>query len=180
MEVGEFDRAAEALARVVEGRPLPNTRAGLAVALAEQGRCDEARWQLDALLAGDPRTPTPRELELTGATLSAWASAQANHRPAAEHWLAQLAPHGRAYAFSVFSFTGFVGHHVGALLATLGRAEEAIPLLEEAVERYRRDDAPVWEARACRDLARALGSRGADGDRARISELRARAPGGAV
>jgi tetratricopeptide (TPR) repeat protein len=175
-DTNRLSGTAHALTKLHDLVSLPIVRAGLAAVLAEEGQQEAAAGHLDQLLACGPvGHSASRDSDTTVAALAAWAACRTKNRPVAQRLLVQLQSRPDAYAFSAFTFAGWVGHHVGALLETTGRASEAVSHLEAAIDRYRRDDIPVWEIRACRDLARALEARGLPGDRARSRELELRA-----
>ena len=60
-------------------------------------------------------------------------------------------------------FRGAAARYLGLLAATLGRADDAVRHLEDALETNTRAQAPPWIARSLLELARALLARGAPG-----------------
>jgi hypothetical protein len=61
-------------------------------------------------------------------------------------------------------FRGAVARYLGLLAATMGRADDAVRHLEDALETNTRAQAPPWIAHSLLDLARALLARGRPAD----------------
>src|SRR5207248_1242688 len=72
-------------------------------------------------------------------------------------------------------FRGAVARYLGLLAATLGRREDAVRHLADALETNTRAKAPPWIARSQLDLARALLARGSPGDEYRAVDMLRRA-----
>ena len=71
--------------------------------------------------------------------------------------------------------TGSIARDLGLLAATMVRRDDAVRHFEHALEANERIGARPWLAHTRRDLARALDSRGAAGDRERARDLHAQA-----
>jgi predicted ATPase/DNA-binding SARP family transcriptional activator len=158
-------------------RLVPAWRAMLAFLLAEEDKETEARQVLErlgtGLLADRPRDAT----WLSELTFASMATIALDDRVRAEALHEVLLPYaGRIVVFGgAGAYLSSTSHWLGALELTLGRHDEAVAHLEEAVAANERAGALPWLARARYDLARALSARGGDADTDRAGQLVAEA-----
>src|SRR5205823_3546395 len=134
-------------------------RCALSVALTDAGRHEEARQELERLLA-DGLVNVPRDFTWVGnlAFLSLTAAALDDRRAAAtlyDLFLPYAAYHVRLSRIGICGL-GAVTHFLGLLSATLGRWEEAARHLERAVETDLRIGAPALAANSRKQYARTL------------------------
>jgi hypothetical protein len=163
------------LTRPLSGGAAAVWHGNLALFMAEAGLHARARDYLD-------RVAGCRDAELTenvdgrsGAALAAEACALLGDERLAPRFYKLLLPRdglcilgGRGVYFR-----GATARYLGLLAATMGRADDAVRHLEDALETNARAQAPPWIARSLLDLARALSARGRAGDDLRaVEELR--------
>jgi len=152
---------------------VPAWRGALVLALALDGREDEARAELDWLAARD-LADLPRDQQwLCNLALLAMACQRLGDRRRAAVVYELLLPcAGRLVPTTRLAVgcLGAVSHYLGILAATLGRWDDAAGHLEEAVETSTRAGAVPFLALSRYEHARALRGRGAPGDRELASE----------
>lgn len=167
-EQGQYERAAQIYRQaigILEARPsseplerlLRNTRANLASVLGNLGHGAEALALNQRVVEAERRGGDPGELSVALWTRSTLASRQGLHDEAvraarealelAQRWLGADDP-------QVFQAL----HQYSNILVKAGRAQEAIPLLEEGLQRFRASgtDEPIFEATWMESLADAL------------------------
>jgi tetratricopeptide (TPR) repeat protein len=147
---------------------VPAWQNALVVALALDGREDEARAELDRLAARD-FADLPRDQQwLCNLALLAMACQRlGDRRRAAVVYQLLLPCAGRLVPTTRLAVgcLGAVSHYLGTLAATLGRWDAAVGHLQEAVETNTRAGAVPFLALSRYEYARALRARGAPGDR---------------
>jgi hypothetical protein len=166
-EIGELVRAYAA------GAPaMPVWRAGLAAALADGGRREEARLEFDRL-AADGFAALPRDnLWLTAMTLMSEAIVALELREHALAVHAELAPFaGRNVVLPTVAFLGPVEMWLGILARVAGRDAEALEQLAAARVRATRDGARPTLARIAVEEATVLLRAGSEDARRRAEEL---------
>jgi tetratricopeptide (TPR) repeat protein len=154
----------------------PLHRSALALLLIELGRVEEAR-DLFATLARDEFSIFYRDnMWLLGISMASEACALLDDRATAATLYGQLAPFAGRHAIGhAEGSVGAVDRYLGLLAATLGRLDDAVQHLDEAVAMNQRMGARPWTAHAQHDLARVLRRRDSAGDRERAAELEAAA-----
>ncbi|MBW3652967.1 MAG: hypothetical protein KY433_05105, partial [Actinobacteria bacterium] len=165
-EIGELVRA------YADSSPaMPVWRAGLAAALADAGRRDEAKLEFDRL-AGDDFAALPRDnLWLTAMALLSETIAALDLREHAMDVHRQLAPFaGRNVVSPTVTFLGPVEMWLGILARVAGRDAEALEQLAAARVRATRDGARPTVARIDVEEAAVL-VRGDVAARRRAAEL---------
>lgn len=150
-------------------------RSGLAFALTEAGRDQEAREELERLTAGGLHD-LPRDFTfVANLTLLALTASALEDRRAAELLYPLLLPYA-AYCVRMTRIgicgLGAVAHYLGLLAATLQRWDDAAAHLERAIETNRRIGAPAFLAHSRQQYARVLEARG-DSAGARVEAERA-------
>ena len=152
---------------------LPGMRAGLAYALCEAGRQEEARLELERLPASD-LAALPRDftwLSTLAMLALACAGLDDRHRAAQVYALPlPFAPYAvRGTRIGVACY-GAASHYLGLLAATLERWDDAARHFEAALEMDARLGAPAYLANSRYQYARVLRRRGRPGDLARAAE----------
>jgi hypothetical protein len=147
-------------------------RCALALVLAELGRTDEARKELDQLAADDFAT-LPRDATwLFAASMLAELCALLGDRSRARRLYELLAPfEGRNAIALGMAYLGPVARHLGLLAMTIGEDERALGHLETARSAAVRMDARPTAVLAALDAADVLVRRGAPGDAERAKAL---------
>jgi tetratricopeptide (TPR) repeat protein len=150
----------------------PVHRSSLVCALAELGQEDEAR-AVFAELAADEFGALYLDNEwLLGTSLAADACALLGDEDAARVLYGQLLPFAGAHAIGhAEGSIGAVDRYLGLLAATLGRPDDAVHHLEQAISVNDRMGTRPWSAHSRHDLARVLRRRARAGDQARAEEL---------
>jgi tetratricopeptide (TPR) repeat protein len=166
-EMGELVRAYAA------GSPaMPVWRAGLAAALADAGRCDEARLEFDRLVADDFAALPRDNLWSTAMALLSETIVALDLR---EHAIAvhtQLAPFaGRNVVLPTVAFLGPVEMWLGILARVAHRDDEALEQLAAARVRATRDGARPTLARIAVEEAAVLLRGGGAAARQRAAKL---------
>ena len=172
-EVERFVRE-EVLTRPLSGGAAAVWNGNLALFMAEAGLEARARHYLDRVADCDDTELTQNVDGRSGAALAAEACALLGDEHLAPRFYELLLPReglcilgGRGVYFR-----GAVARYLGLLAATMGRADDAVRHLEDALETNARAQAPPWIARSLLDLARALSARGRPGDDLRaVDEL---------
>ena len=164
-EVERFVRE-EVLTRPLSGGAAAVWNGNLALFMAEAGLEARARHYLDRVADCDDTELTQNVDGRSGAALAAEACALLGDERLAPRFYELLLPRdglcilgGRGVYFR-----GAVARYLGLLAATMGRADDAVRHLEDALETNARAQAPPWIARSLLDLARALLARGRPGD----------------
>jgi DNA-binding SARP family transcriptional activator/tetratricopeptide (TPR) repeat protein len=164
-EVERFVRE-EVLTRPLSGGAAAVWNGNLALFMAEAGLEARARHYLDRVADCDDTELTQNVDGRSGAALAAEACALLGDERLAPRFYELLLPRdglcilgGRGVYFR-----GAVARYLGLLAATMGRADDAVRHLEDALETNTRAQAPPWIARSLLDLARALLTRGRPGD----------------
>ena len=175
-EVERFVRE-EVLTRPLSGGAAAVWNGNLALFMAEAGLEARARHYLDRVADCDDTELTQNVDGRSGAALAAEACALLGDERLAPRFYELLLPRdglcilgGRGVYFR-----GAVARYLGLLAATMGRADDAVRHLEDALETNTRAQAPPWIARSLLDLARALLARGRPGDDLRAVEQLQRA-----
>ena len=141
---------------------------------ASTGREGDALRHLRARDPAEFVANAPRDVTWWATMTGAAVTASCGDRAWAEALSETLRPFsGRNCVAAYTGCFGAVDHHLGTLAATLGRYDEAVDLLEQALDRHRKLGAAGFVALSARWLARALGLRGADGDAARAADYNA-------
>ena len=164
-EVERFVRE-EVLTRALSGGAAAVWNGNLALFMAEAGLEARAHHYLDRVAECDDSELTQNVDGRSGAALAAEACALLADERLAPRFYELLLPRdglcilgGRGVYFR-----GAVARYLGLLAATMGRADDAVRHLEDALETNTRAQAPPWIARSLLDLARALLARGHPGD----------------
>ena len=175
-EVERFVRE-EVLTRPLSGGAAAVWNGNLALFMAEAGLEARAREYLDRVADCDDTELTQNVDGRSGAALAAEACALLGDERLAPRFYELLLPRdglcilgGRGVYFR-----GAVARYLGLLAATMGRADDAVRHLEDALETNTRAQAPPWIARSLLDLARALLARGRPGDELRAVDQLQRA-----
>ncbi len=151
---------------------LPAFRPLLVLALIDADRSEEARahFAIDhgERFANLPNDPT----RIVGLALNAIAAVELAEVAAAPILIELLAKYREQMVFSGITWWGSVSHHLANLTALAGDLDAAKSGLHEAINRYRRIEAPIWMARAELDLAALLGDHGPTSARAEANQLR--------
>jgi hypothetical protein len=147
-------------------------RCGLALVLAELGRAEEARRELEHLAAND-FDDIPRDaLWLVAMSLLAELCALLDDRPRARLLYELLVPYeGRSVVSMGSAYLGPVARYLGLLAMTVGDAERAIGHLETARSGAERMGARPTVVLTALDAAEVLVRRNAAGDAARAAAL---------
>jgi tetratricopeptide (TPR) repeat protein len=152
---------------------VPAWRGALVLALALDGREDEARAELDWLAAHD-LADLPRDQQwLCNLALLAMACQRLGDRRRAAAVYELLLPcAGRLVPTTRLAVgcLGAVSHYLGILAATLGRWDDAAAHLRDAVDTNTRAGAVPFLALSRYEYAHALRARGAPGDRELAAE----------
>ena len=150
----------------------PLHRSALACLLAELGRAGEAAGVLEEL-GRDAFAALYRDNEwLLGACVAADAAARLRDEGAAAVLYAQLLPLAGRHAIGLpEGSVGAVDRYLGLLAEVLGRHDDAVRHIEDAVHINERMGARPWTAHSRHDLADALRARNAPGDLARAADL---------
>jgi DNA-binding SARP family transcriptional activator len=175
-EVERFVRD-EVLTRPLSGGAAAVWHGNLALFMAEAGLHARARDYLDRVADCHDAELTENVDGRSGAALAAEACALLGDERLAPRFYELLLPRdglcilgGRGVYFR-----GAAARYLGLLAGTLGRAEDAVAHLEDALETNTRAQAPPWIARCLFELARALLARGRPGDEARAVDEAQRA-----
>jgi DNA-binding SARP family transcriptional activator/tetratricopeptide (TPR) repeat protein len=167
-EVERFVRE-EVLTRPLSGGAAAVWHGNLALFMAEAGLEPRAREYLGRVAECADTELTQNVDGRSGAALAAEACALLADERMAPRFYELLLPRdglcilgGRGVYFR-----GAVARYLGLLAATLGRADDAIRHLEDALETNTRAQAPPWIARSLFELGRALLARGRPGDELR-------------
>ena len=147
-------------------------RCALQLILLEQGRSDDARVEFERLADGEFRLVQRDWNWLPSMFVLAEVCAELGDAERAEILYRLLAPYASRNATlgNVYTY-GSVAFALGKLAAVLGRLDDAEAHFEAALAANRRIRAAVWLGHAQFELARALVTRGADGDLARARDL---------
>jgi tetratricopeptide (TPR) repeat protein len=150
----------------------PLHRAALALLLLDLGRELDARELFDALAEDEFRILSRDNEWLLAISLAGEACSLLHDATTAEVLYRQLLPFaGRHAAGYAEGSVGAADRYLGLLCTTLGRIDDAIRHLDEAVALNERLGARPWAAHSRRDLAQALRLRDAPGDRDRAIGL---------
>jgi tetratricopeptide (TPR) repeat protein len=167
----------EVLTRPLSGGAAAVWYGNLALFMAEAGLEARAREYLDRVADCDDTELTQNVDGRSGAALAAEACALLADERLAPRFYELLLPReglcllgGRGVYFR-----GAVARYLGLLAATLGRADDAVRHLEDALQTNIRAQAPPWIARSQFELARALLARGRPQDELRAVDLLQRA-----
>jgi DNA-binding SARP family transcriptional activator len=144
---------------------------------AEAGDLTGARVICDHLAAGSGAlvvsSPTAWPLVASVGAELAW---RTGHEDLARHLASRLAPHaGLGLSASGFAYLGAADRVLGLAAATVGRTDDALTHLEQAVAGDRHRGAPRWAARSARAAAEVLDRRADPGDAACAATMRSRA-----
>jgi tetratricopeptide (TPR) repeat protein len=167
----------EVLTRPLSGGAAAVWHGNLALYMAEAGLEARAHVYLGRVAECSDTELTENVDGRSAAALAAEACALVGDQWLAPRLYAQLLPRdglcivgGRGVYFR-----GAVARYLGLLADTLGRREDAVRHLEEALETNKRAQAPPWIARTLLNLARALRARGGPGDEPRAIDMLRRA-----
>ena len=154
----------------------PLHRSALAFLLVALDRRDEARAVLEELGRNEFAALYRDNEWLLGACLAAEVAARLGASEASGTLYGQLLPFAGRHAIGhTEGSVGAVDRYLGLLAATLGRPDDAIRHLEDAVHINERMGARPWTAHSRADLAEVLRRRDAPGDAARAGDLEAQA-----
>lgn len=160
---------------------MPCWRAGLAAALADGGRDDEARLELDRLVADDFASIPRDNLWLAAMTLLCEAISKLDLPEQALQLHAQLAPFsGRNVVLPTVAFLGPVELWLGVLARVAGRDAEALEQFAAARTRARRLGARTSQVRIDVEEAAVLLGDSGEAGRRRAGELLQRAASAAA
>jgi hypothetical protein len=147
-------------------------RCGLALVLAELGRKDEARRELEHLAANDFEDIPRDALWLVAMSLLAELCTLLDDRPRAQRLYELLVPYeGRNVVSMGAAYLGPVARYLGLLAMTVGDGERAIGHLETARSAAERMGARPTIVLTALDAAEVLVRRNAPGDAARAAAL---------
>ena len=147
-------------------------RCGLALVLAELGREEEARRELEHLAAAGFDDISRDGLWLVAMSLLAELCALLDDRPRAQRLYELLAPYeGRNVVSMGVAYLGPVARYLGLLAMTSGETERALGHLESARSAAERMGARPTIVLTALDAAEALVRRGAPGDARRARAL---------
>jgi tetratricopeptide (TPR) repeat protein len=141
-------------------------RVALAFLLAELERPEEAQALLDELAADDFAEIPDDATRLGALGFLALTADRLGDLHKMESIAGLLAPYrGRPVVIGgAAAYAGTTSHYLGVVAAGLGRYDEAIEYLEEAVSDEQSAGALPWLARSRYELTRALAARGSNGD----------------
>ena len=140
-------------------------RCGLALVLAELGRTDEARRELERLAAADFEDVPRDALWLVAMSLLAELCTLLDDRPRARRLYELLLPYdGRNVVSMGAAYLGPVARYLGLLAMTIGEDERALGHLETARSAAERMGARPTVVVTALDAAEVLARRGAPGD----------------
>jgi tetratricopeptide (TPR) repeat protein len=150
-------------------------RAGFVNALADGGKRDEARAELDAWLREGLPDPLADSNGVVSLVLLGEVCSDVNARDAANEIQKRLERYAGENAAPAFGAVcvGSVDHALGLIASTLGRPDEALTRLRSAERASERQGARPTLARARLGIARALRQRGEAGDEAAAREIAA-------
>jgi class 3 adenylate cyclase len=171
----ELVAATEALSEEYEA--VPSWRCGFAMLLAEVGRYEEARRELEHL-AANGFDDLPRDITwLVSMALLSETSAVVGYRGLAVVLYELLRPYAeRCIVFGYgLACWGSMSRHLGLLATTLSRWDEAAGHFQRALDVHRRMGARPWVVRTQHDYAAMLLTRGGPGDLEKALDLLARA-----
>lgn len=145
--------------------------AGLA-AWERGDRAAAARAITPAVQAHPDQLPFPYVIAAQWAELGE-AAAVLGLLPACQRFYDALRPHAGTTVViaAAVGFGGAVDHHLGVLAAALGRADDAVRHLDDAVVVHEHLSAWAWLARTRAELASVLAARGRPTDRPRVVRL---------
>jgi len=141
----------------------------------EAGRTDAVRQAFGRLTAIDFDSPEPDSNEALRLALLAETCFRLRHREGAQRLTEKLRPYLPQNLVGGAGFAGSSCHRVGQLACVLGRYDEALRLLEEALGAYRSLGALPWTAWAQAARAQVFLLRDGPGDHAQAAELLDRA-----
>ena len=172
-ERGRLSEFETATVRAVEESPtVAGWRAGLAHLLCEIGKLDDAAAHVEKVADSDFGAipdDVARPYALC-ATAEAVVALEDTRR--AERLIDLLRPlAGQAAMIGTAAYHGAVDRYLGLLELTVGRFDDAVVALSEALAIHERMGAVPWAARTQHDLARALVARGSTSDTARAVSL---------
>jgi DNA-binding SARP family transcriptional activator len=176
-EQGRLAEVEETMRRSADEYPaLLRFRCALAHLHAELGSEADARATLDDLFSRDLAREHRDAEWVLSMTLLCDPVVAVGHEREAERLHSLLAPFPAHYAQApVEAVFGAAARGLGVLATALGRFDDAVAHLEDAIEIEARMGARPWLAHARHHLAEALIARGRDGDSARAGELLAEA-----
>jgi class 3 adenylate cyclase len=157
----------------VQAHPQPAWLMALAAFYAELGPQDKAQALLDRFCANDLAEVPVDGNRPVGLGLLSHAAAVLRDRENAQTLYDAFAPHPRRVinigaTASIYNSTSF---HLGRLAAVLGRLDEAVAHLEDALALITRFGAHFWIAETKVRFAEILAERSAEGDRERAVRL---------
>jgi DNA-binding winged helix-turn-helix (wHTH) protein/tetratricopeptide (TPR) repeat protein len=141
----------------------------------EAGRSEEVREAFDRLAGVDFDPPEPSHNEVVRLAFLAETCFRLRHREGAQRLTPKLRPYLPQNLVGLAGFAGSSCHRVGQLAAVCGRYDEALQLLEEALDGYRSLGALPWAAWAQAARAQVFLLRDGPGDHAHAAELLDRA-----
>ena len=149
----------------------------LAFLLAELGHVEESRRELSRLDLGPGSGLAARGSWLADLAFASMAAVAIGDPERARGYYESMLPYaGRVVAVAgAAAYASSTSHHLGILAAALGRLDEAVTHLEDAIATNERAGALPWLARGRFELARVLAERRAGGDADRAGELLAEA-----
>jgi DNA-binding SARP family transcriptional activator len=156
----------ELIEQMVESTPdIDSFRSALARIYADIGRTEDAR----ALLVHESAVEFAHPFDpLAATTIVMWAEVaiQTGDAASAEVLASRLASFADQVVCNGVDIFGSLDHYRGALLAVLGRFDEAEALLDQGAKVHEALGAPFFEARSQLELARMLVARNGEGDAA--------------
>ena len=155
-----------------ESRVLPVTRL---LVRHEAGRTDAVRQAFDRLAAVDFDSPEPDANEALRLAYLTETCFRLRHREGAQRLTEKLRPYLPQNLVGAAGFAGSSCHRVGQLAAVCGRYDEALQLLDEALDGYRSLGAVPWTAWAQAARAQVFLLRDGPGDCAQAADLLDRA-----
>ncbi|MEA2624466.1 MAG: hypothetical protein QOD06_511, partial [Candidatus Binatota bacterium] len=160
VEQGNLAAVEAAVGGILDQAPaVHGVRCALAFALAELGRPDEARLELERLGARGFRDINRDAVWLVSMTFLAEAAARIGDTERAATLYDLLAPHaalGVVVGPPPVAWYGPVAHYLGCLASTLGRTEEAEVHFQRAIERSLAMGSRPWLAQSELEYARML------------------------
>jgi DNA-binding NarL/FixJ family response regulator len=166
---GGYDRIVEPVLSFVEHVPIPVVHAQFGRQLLSAGHRDGAAMAFDRLRPQLPDLPLDARY-LAVLVAGGELAASFDDLETLQRCYAAVLPYDTVLLYSTTGNTGAVARPLGIMAAALGRLDDAVRHLSEAVALERRAGAQPFLALAQYELARVLAARGAPGDRTQAEQ----------